>query len=117
MPSDTPIQNTHAAGSNPTDDLHARSKSPAFTPVPRVKPGADGRSGVLPGTPHAKEPDPELGDDIIDQRRYTSPEFMRLEWERLWTKVWLLAGRALDMPDPGDYIATELGAESIMVVR
>ena len=67
----------------------ARSR-PAFTPVPRVKAGADGRTGALPGTPHDKAPDPELGHGVIDQRRYTSPEFMRLEWERLWTKVWLL---------------------------
>ncbi len=117
MPNDTRTQNTHPAVPNPGDELHARSKSPAFTPVPRVKPGADGRSGVLPGTPHIKEPDPELGNDVIDQRRYTSPHFMRLEWERLWTKVWLVAGRALDMPDAGDYIATEIGAESIMAVR
>ena len=117
MPNDPPTQNTHPAVSNPCDELHARSKSPAFTPVPRVKPGADGRSGVLPGTPHTKEPDPELGNDIIDPRRYTSPQFMKLEWERLWTKVWLVAGRALDMPDAGDYIATEVGAESIMAVR
>ena len=61
------------------DDLHSRSKSPAFTPVPRVKPGADGRNGALPGTPHEKAPDPELGTALIDQRRYTSNEFMRLE--------------------------------------
>ena len=61
MPSDPP---------NPADELHARSKSPAFAPVPRVKTGADGRSGVLPGTPHAKEPDPELGHDIIDAVLY-----------------------------------------------
>ena len=99
------------------DDLHGRSKSPAYAPVPRVKPGADGRSGTLPGTPHEKAPDPDLGSAVIDQRRYTSAEFMRLEWERLWTKVWLVAGRSLDMPNPGDYIVTEIGGESILVVR
>ena len=74
------------------DDFHNRSKSPAYTPVPRVRPGADGRSGAQPGTPHEKAVDPELGTGVIDQRRYTSNEFMRLEWERLWTKVWLVAG-------------------------
>jgi hypothetical protein len=30
---------------------------------------------------------------------------------------WLVAGRSLDMPDAGDYIATEIGLESIIVVR
>ncbi len=58
------------------DDLLARSRSPGFTPVPRVKPGADGRTCALPGTPHEKAPDPDLGHSVIDQRRYTSAEFM-----------------------------------------
>ena len=118
MPSNIPTQNHQpAAAARPGDELHARSKSPAFTPVPRVTPSSDGRTGVLPGTPHTKEPDPDFGNGVIDQRRYTSPEFMTLEWERLWTKVWLVAGRALDIPNPGDYLVTELGVESIIAVR
>jgi phenylpropionate dioxygenase-like ring-hydroxylating dioxygenase large terminal subunit len=99
------------------EDFKTRSKAPTYMRVPRVKHGADGRSGTLPGTPHDKAIDPELGFEVIDQRRYTSPEFMRLEWERMWTKVWLVAGRALDIPNPGDYLATDIGPESIIVVR
>ena len=99
------------------DDFMARSKAPGYAPVARVKPGADGRTAALPGTPCSKEPDPDLPTGIIDQRRYTSPEFMKLEWERMWTKVWLVAGRSLDMPAAGDYIVTEVGSESIIVVR
>ncbi|HVW67399.1 MAG TPA: aromatic ring-hydroxylating dioxygenase subunit alpha [Steroidobacteraceae bacterium] len=93
------------------DDFWERSKTPAYTPVRRVKPGES------PQTPVEKEPDPELGHDPVDPRRYTSREFMRLEWQRMWTKVWLLGGRELDIPNPGDYIATEIGAESVLVVR
>ncbi len=37
-------------------------------------------------TPAQKEPDPDLGYDFIPKERYTSKEFMELEWERLWTK-------------------------------
>src|SRR6185437_6492063 len=99
------------------EDLHSRSKSPAFARVARVKAGADGRTAASPGTPPEKAADPGLGQDIIDQRRYTSVEFMRLEWERLWSKVWLVAGRSLDMPKAGHYIVTEIGAESILLVR
>ena len=94
-----------------------RSKSPPYTPVRRVAPGADGRQSTTPGTPAGKAEDPSLGTEVIDPRRYTSAEFMRLEWERMWTKVWLLAGRSLDMPEPGDYIVSEIGAESVIVVR
>jgi hypothetical protein len=99
------------------EDFLRRSTAPSFARVPRVKSGADGRTSPVPGTPHEKADDPDLGTAVIDQRRYTSPAFMRLEWERLWTKVWLIAGRALDISNPGDYVATEIGPESILVVR
>ena len=93
------------------DDFHERSKAPVFEPVARVKP-ADS-----PNTPVDKEPDPQLGTGLIDPRRYTSAEFMRLEWERMWTQVWLLGGRELDMPEPGDFIVSEIGRESLILVR
>ncbi len=75
------------------------------------------REPVPGGTPVEKAPDPELGHAVIPAARYTSPEFMRLEWERLWTKVWLLGGRLSDIPEPGDYICTGIGRESILIVR
>ncbi len=113
-----PTQSDPKTGATAGDDgFLARSKAPSFTPVRRVTPGADGRTATLRGTPIEKARDPELGDRIIDPRRYTSREFMRLEWERLWSKVWLVAGRSIDMPDAGDYIVTEIGTESILIVR
>ena len=93
------------------EDFLKRSRSPAFRPVRRVKPEDS------PETPAGKAPDPELGTAIIDQRRYTSSEFMRLEWERMWSRVWLLGARLLDIPEPGDYVVTEIGRESILIVR
>jgi phenylpropionate dioxygenase-like ring-hydroxylating dioxygenase large terminal subunit len=93
------------------DDFPERSKTPAFKPVRRVQPGES------PATPVEKAPDPGLGTAVIDQRRYTSREFMKLEWEKMWTKVWLLGGRTVDMPEAGDYIVTDLGPESILIVR
>ena len=68
-------------------------------------------------TPMERAPDPNLGQDIIPKERYTSPEFARLEWERMWTKVWLLAGRESDLRVAGDYLTLEIGVESIVVVR
>jgi phenylpropionate dioxygenase-like ring-hydroxylating dioxygenase large terminal subunit len=53
----------------------------------------------------------------IPKERYTSRAFAELEWERLWPRVWLLAGRASDAPEPGDYLTFELGRESVLVVR
>jgi phenylpropionate dioxygenase-like ring-hydroxylating dioxygenase large terminal subunit len=93
------------------DDFWERSKTPAFKPVRRV-PAADS-----PHTPVEKAPDPDVSWEPIDPRRYFDREFMRLEWDRMWTKVWLLGGRELDLAEPGDYIVTEIGRESILLVR
>ncbi len=69
------------------------------------------------GTPVEKAEDPDLGTKIIPADRYFSPEFMALEWQHIWSKVWLLGGRADDMPEPGDYICTDIGKESVLIVR
>jgi len=93
------------------DDFWERSRSPDYKPVRRVQPHES------PGTPVEKAPDPQIPEEVIDQRRYFSHEFMRLEWERMWTRVWLLGARELDIPEPGDYVVTEIGPESILIVR
>ena len=48
--------------------------------IERVDPTTTGN-----GTPSGKEPDPELGYEVIPAERYTSKEFMALEWEHVWT--------------------------------
>lgn len=68
-------------------------------------------------TPMEKAPEPDLEFVPIPKERYTSAEFARREWERMWTRVWLLAGRESDIPAAGDYFTFEIGPESILVVR
>lgn len=68
-------------------------------------------------TPMQRAPDPGLDYVPIPAGRYTSAGFAELEWQRMWTKVWLLAGRESDIPVPGDYFTFEIGNESIVVVR
>ena len=72
---------------------------------------------VRQGTPTEKAPEPLLGTELIPKERYTSEEYMKLEWERMWTKVWNMAGRESDIPNIGDYFTTELGPESLLIVR
>ncbi len=68
-------------------------------------------------TPAAKAPEPDLGNALIPASRYTSKEFMRLEWQRMWTKVWLVGCREEEIPETGDYITTDIGPESLLIVR
>jgi len=68
-------------------------------------------------TPTGKLPEPDLGTDLILKDRYLSAEFMALEWDRMWTRAWNLAGPVSDIPEVGDYFVFDLGPESIIVVR
>ena len=68
-------------------------------------------------TPLDKTIEPDLGTERIPKERYTSPEFARCEWDRMWTRVWLLAGREADVAAPGDWFTFEIGPESIIVAR
>ena len=71
----------------------------------------------LAPTPLEKSPEPDLGTGTIPKERYTDAAFARLEWERMWTRVWLLAGREADVARPGEWLTFEIGPESIIVAR
>jgi len=58
-----------------------------------------------------------LGDGNISFERYTSPDFFKLEMERLWPKVWQWACREENIPQQGDYIIYDVGPYSLLVVR
>ena len=57
-------------------------------------------------------PGPDIAVD-----RYTSPEFARLEHERLWSNSWQMACRAEHLPAVGDHLLYEVGDLSLIVVR
>ena len=71
----------------------------------------------LPETPIDRAPKPQFGTELIPKERYFSAEFAELEWKRMWTRTWLMAGFARDIPEPGDYFTFEIGRESILVIR
>ena len=56
-------------------------------------------------------------DGFLPKERYTTPEFMDLEFERLWPRVWQIAGREEELGAPGAFIEYPIGDESILVVR
>ena len=69
------------------------------------------------GDLEAKQPFIDNGLDVLDPSRYYNPEFMTREWEKLWTRTWLIAGIESDIREPGDYSVFRLGRESFIIVR
>jgi len=61
-----------------------------------------------------------LGDDFssgIHRDRYISPDFFRLEGERMWPRTWQMVCRAEEIPKVGDHIIYEIMDTSLIVVR
>jgi phenylpropionate dioxygenase-like ring-hydroxylating dioxygenase large terminal subunit len=48
---------------------------------------------------------------------YFSPEYLRLEFERLWPRVWQMVCREEELKAKGDYLVYDIGDESLIVVR
>lgn len=53
----------------------------------------------------------------IDPTRYYAPEHLQREWDKLWTKTWLCAGRVSDLPQVGSWLRFDIGRESFIIVR
>jgi phenylpropionate dioxygenase-like ring-hydroxylating dioxygenase large terminal subunit len=53
----------------------------------------------------------------ISVARYTDPAFARLEYEKLWNRVWQAAARLDEIPAPGDFTTYEIGNRSVIIVR
>jgi phenylpropionate dioxygenase-like ring-hydroxylating dioxygenase large terminal subunit len=58
-----------------------------------------------------------LGTDLVPYERYTSPDFFRLEVERMWPHVWQMACNEAHIPNVGDSVLYEIVDQSLIVVR
>jgi len=59
----------------------------------------------------------DLGTARYAPDRYHDPAFFAAEWEKVFTKSWLLAGVSSDIPDAGDWLRFDIGPESFIVAR
>ena len=55
--------------------------------------------------------------DFIPADHYLSADFLRLEGERMWPRVWQVACREEELPSVGSYVTYEVMDETITVVR
>jgi nitrite reductase/ring-hydroxylating ferredoxin subunit len=59
----------------------------------------------------------DLGNGTVSKDRYLAQEWHDLEVEKLWKRVWQMACRTNDIPDPGDQIEYQIADQSILIVR
>ncbi|MEO1081696.1 MAG: aromatic ring-hydroxylating dioxygenase subunit alpha [Pseudomonadota bacterium] len=85
--------------------------APKTIPVAIVNPDAPAQSL------EAKQPPVDNGTRNHGKAGYFSREFMQLEWDRLWTRSWLIAGVSADLEENNDYFLFDIGEESIIVTR
>jgi len=55
--------------------------------------------------------------DRAPKERYFDPDFYQRECEQLWPRVWQMACRLEEIPDPGDVVEYEILDQSVIVLR
>ena len=55
--------------------------------------------------------------DRAPKERYFDPDFYQLECEQLWPRVWQMACRLEEIPEPGDVAEYEILDQSVIVLR
>jgi phenylpropionate dioxygenase-like ring-hydroxylating dioxygenase large terminal subunit len=55
--------------------------------------------------------------DQVRKQRYYDPDFYALEAELLWPRVWQMACRLEEIPQPHDFVEYEILDQSVVVVR
>ena len=55
--------------------------------------------------------------DFVPRDGYISKDYVQLEKERMWPKVWQVACRLEELPNVGDYVTFDVIDESIIVTR
>ncbi|QUT05582.1 aromatic ring-hydroxylating dioxygenase subunit alpha [Sphingobium phenoxybenzoativorans] len=53
----------------------------------------------------------------INRRIYSSPEVYKIEQQRIFSRAWLYVGHESQVPNPGDFILSKMGEESVIVAR
>ncbi|HEU0257835.1 MAG TPA: oxidoreductase, partial [Burkholderiales bacterium] len=55
--------------------------------------------------------------DRVHRDVYIDPELFQLEMERLWSRAWVYACHASQLPNEGDYVTLDIAAQPLLVLR
>ena len=53
----------------------------------------------------------------VHRSAMTSPDFHRVEIERIFTKSWLYVGHESEIPQPGDFVRRPVAGRPVFMVR
>src|ERR1041385_7937576 len=59
----------------------------------------------------------DVDNGMISREVYTSDEIYRQEQEQIFMRAWLFVGHESMVPNPGDFAASRMGAEEVILVR
>ena len=51
--------------------------------------------------------------DRVHKRVYTDPVIFELEMERIWGSAWIFVAHESQVPNSGDYLATNIGKQTV----
>lgn len=58
-----------------------------------------------------------IKEDCVHKSVYTDPEIFELEMQRIWGKAWIYVGHESQVKNHGDYFATEVARQPVIMVR
>ncbi len=61
--------------------------------------------------------DPDVPADPVDKDVFISPEYARLEFDKMWMHAWQSTCREREIANPGDYYEYRIGEQTVLVVR
>ena len=56
-------------------------------------------------------------DDRVHGRVYTDPAIFEEEIDKIFSRGWVYVGHASEIPRPGDFRVTDIGRQSVIMVR
>jgi len=66
---------------------------------------------------HAEEISKLIEPGRVHRRVYSDPDLFELEMERIFGRAWLFVGHVSQVPNPGDYVTTDLGRAPVIMAR
>ena len=62
-------------------------------------------------------PTPDVGIEPVPASRYYSADYFQKEVDHVWSKIWQMACREEEIPNPGDYHIYEIVGKSFIITR